>query len=74
MCGFADQRDAVMRKLPRLLYRKRKQMTSGLDTDAAENRMRLYLCGIREFVIVQRHTPFGFVWGRDPHHGGAVAG
>ena len=40
MRGLADQRDAMLRELPGLLDRQRKQMTSRLDPDAAENGMR----------------------------------
>ena len=61
MRGFADQRDAMAGELPGLLDRQRKQMPSGLDLDAAENGMRLLFGGLGQFVIAQRHQPFGFL-------------
>ena len=72
MRGFADQCDALPGELPGLLDGQRKQVTAGLDTDTAENGVRLPLGGIREFVIAQRHQPPGFTRGHDPHHAGAV--
>ena len=49
-------------------------MASRLDLDAAENGMRLLFGGLRQFVVAQRHQPFGFLRCRDPHHAAAVAG
>src|SRR5450631_719134 len=74
MRSLADQRDAMSRELLGLLDRKRKQMASRLDTNTAEYGMRLCFRGFRQFVIAQRHQPFGFPGRGDPHHAGAVAG
>ena len=72
--GFANQRDAMPGKLLGLLDRERKQMPSGLDTDAAEDRVRLRFRGFGQFVVAQRDQPLGFLRRRDPHHAAAVAG
>src|SRR4030081_262248 len=74
MRGFADQRDTMLSKLSWLFDRQRKQMASRLDSDTAENGMRLPFGGLRQFVIGQCDQPFGFPGCRDPHHAAAVAG
>ena len=60
MGGFADQRDAVAGELLGPLDRQREQMAAGLDLDAAEDRMRLLLARLGQFVVAQRHQPLGF--------------
>ncbi len=74
MRGLADQRDAMLRELPGLLDRKRKQMTSRFDPDTAENGMRLAFGGLGQFAVAQRDQPFGFPGCGNPHHAGSVAG
>jgi len=51
MGGLADQRDAGFGKLPGVLDRKREQMASRLDADAAEDRMRLLFGGFGQLII-----------------------
>src|SRR5258708_7806755 len=74
MGSLADQRDAGFGKLPGLLDRKGEQMASRFDTDAAENGMRLFFCGLGQLVIGKRHQPFGLLRCCNPDHAGAVAG
>src|SRR6202051_4716764 len=74
MRGLADQGDAMLCDLSGLFDRKRKQMASRLDSDTAENGMRLFFRGLRQIAIAQRDQAISLLWCRDPHHAGAISG
>src|SRR3954462_13491688 len=73
MRGLAEQRDAMLRVMRRLLDRKRKQMTSGFNTDAAEYGMRLSFRGVRQLFVAKGFQPLGFHGCRHPNYTAAIA-
>ena len=71
--GFADQHHALLRKLPGPLDGKRKHVTAAFDRHAPENRMRLLLGSLGQFVIAERAEALDILWACDPHHTAASA-
>ncbi len=67
---WADSPTSAMRWLANcrgLLDRQRKHVATGFDLDAAENGMRLLFRGLRQFVVTERHQPFGFLRSCETH-------
>src|SRR5262249_21143299 len=74
MRGFADQHDSISRELPRPLDHKRKQIATGFDLYASEDRMGLLLGRFRQLLVAECDQPLSLPGARDPNHAAAIAG